>query len=100
VDDPSAARHRRIDGAIQVLSSEGIALFSPTHCPAMRPAFLSCAVAAAAAAGAAAVITGGVITAPVVAPASPRDLVAVLARPAAADTATRAERRRVTSWFR
>ncbi|MEO6746902.1 MAG: hypothetical protein ABIS28_01465 [Caldimonas sp.] len=66
----------------------------------MRPAFLSCAVAAAASACAAAVITGGVITAPVAAPASPRDLVALLARPTAGDAGTRLERRRVTSWFR
>ena len=67
----------------------------------MRPAFLSCAVAAAAAACAAAVITGGVITAaPVAAPASPRDLVALLARPTAADPGARHERRSVTSWFR
>ena len=66
----------------------------------MRPAFLSCAVAAAASACAAAVITGGVINAPVAAPASPRDLVALLARPTAADPGTRPERRSVTSWFR
>jgi len=66
----------------------------------MRPAFLSCAVAAAAAACAAAVVTGGVITGPLAAPASPRDLVAVLARPSAADTGARPERRRMTSWLR
>ena len=66
----------------------------------MRPAFLSFAIAAAAAACAAAVITGGVITAPVATPASPRDLVAVLARPNAADPGMRLERRCVTSWFR
>jgi len=69
--------------------------------PAMRPAFLSGAVAAAAAACAAAVITGGVINTPVAAPASPRDLVAVLARPSAVDpTAGRPERRSATSWLR
>ena len=66
----------------------------------MRPAFLSFAIAAAAAACAAAVITGGVITAPVATPASPRDLVAVLARPNAVDPGMRLERRCVTSWFR
>jgi hypothetical protein len=71
------------------------------HHPAMRPAFLSGAIAAAASACAAAVITGGVINTPVAAPASPRDLVAVLAAPAAVDrSANRAERRTVTSWFR
>ena len=69
--------------------------------PAMRPAFLSGAVAAAASACAAAVITGGVINTPVAAPASAHDLVAVLARPAAVDrTANRPERRSVASWFR
>jgi len=68
---------------------------------AMRPAFLSGAVAAAAAVCAAAVISGGVIHPPAAAPASPRDLVAVLAHPVAADPATgRLERRSLTSWFR
>ena len=68
---------------------------------AMRPAFLSGAVAAAAAVCAAAVITGGVINTPVAAPASPRDLVAVLAHPAAAvPGAACLERRSVTSWLR
>ena len=66
----------------------------------MRPAFLSSAVAAAAAACAAAVISGGVINAPVAAPANPRDLVAALARPIPADPGARLERRGVTSWFR
>lgn len=66
----------------------------------MRPAFLSSAVAAAAAVCAAAVITGGVINAPVAAPASPRDLVAALARPIPADPGARLERRRARSWFR
>ena len=70
-------------------------------CSAMRPAFLSGAVAAAAAACAAAVITGGVINPPVAAPASPRDLAAVLARPTSADPASgRLERRSTTSWLR
>ena len=69
-------------------------------CSAMRPAFLSGAVAAAAAVCAAAVITGGVINTPLAAPASPRDLVAVLARPAADPAASRLERRSVTSWLR
>ena len=68
---------------------------------AMRPAFLSGAIAAAASACAAAVITGGVINTPVAAPASPRDLVAALARPAAVDrAANRTERRTATSWLR
>src|SRR5690242_3538188 len=71
-----------------------LSLLDPT---AMRPAFLSGAVAAAAAACAAAVITGGVINAPVAAPASPRELVAVLKHAAAADPAAgRLERRSVT----
>jgi len=70
-------------------------------CSAMRPAFLSGAVAAAAAACAAAVIGGGVIPPPAAAPASPRDFVAVLAHPVAADPAPgRVERRAITSWLR
>jgi len=70
------------------------------HRSAMRPAFLSAAVAALASACAAAMITGGVINAPLAAPASPREVVALLACPTAVDPGNRPERRGVASWFR